>query len=82
MHRYLALFCFAVAATPQDRPTFQAGTRLVEVDVVVRNRNGPVIGLIKDDFTLLDEGKPQQISVFSVRAESTFRSSSRDRERP
>jgi len=33
---------------------FRSGTRLVEVDVVVRDRNGPVRGLTKDDFTLYD----------------------------
>jgi len=36
------------------------------VDVIVRNKNGSVEGLKKDDFTLLDEGKPQPISVAHV----------------
>lgn len=42
-------------------------TRLVEVDVVVRNSHGPVAGLTKQDFTILDKGKPQEIAVFSVK---------------
>lgn len=44
--------------------TFKVGTRLVELEVVVRNKNGPVTGLKRDDFTILDEGKPQRIDVF------------------
>lgn len=54
----------ATAAFQAPDPTFHAGTRLVEVEVVVRGRNGPVMNLTKDDFTLLDEGKPQRIDVF------------------
>src|SRR5215469_15377020 len=63
-----ALFCLAFSAAAQDQPTFRAGTRLVEVDVVVHNGKGPVDGLKKEDFTLLDQGKPQQIALFSVTA--------------
>ncbi len=56
-------------ALPQE-PVFKAGANLVEVDVVVRDKKGPVLGLTKDDFTLLDNGKAQKISVFSVRSSS------------
>src|SRR5580658_364391 len=38
----------------EDAAIFRSGTRLVEVDVVVRDKNGPVKGLTKDDFTLWD----------------------------
>jgi VWFA-related protein len=58
-----------------ESPVFHSGTRLVEVDVVVRDGNGPGprpfgppgairTGLTKDDFVLLDNGKPQPIAVF------------------
>jgi VWFA-related protein len=50
-------------------PVFRAGTRLVQVDVVVRDKSGPVKGLNRDDFTVLDNGKPQRISVFSVKSQ-------------
>ncbi|HET9837078.1 MAG TPA: VWA domain-containing protein [Candidatus Angelobacter sp.] len=40
-------------------------TRLVVVDVVVTDKNGPVAGLERDDFTLLEDGKPQQVRVFN-----------------
>jgi VWFA-related protein len=49
-------------------PTFHSGTRLVEVEVVVRDKNGPVKGLTKDDFTVLDQGRPQAISIFRAGA--------------
>lgn len=51
--------------TPDPQATtFKSGTRLVEVEVVVRDRNGPVTGMTKDAFTILDQGKPQRIDVF------------------
>jgi VWFA-related protein len=64
----LALLGLALVVSAQDQPTFRAGTRLVQVDVVVRDKNGPVEGLKKQDFTLLDEGKQQQIAVFTATA--------------
>jgi len=57
----------ALAQTPAAvQPTFRVGTRLVQVDVVVLNDKTPVRGLTKDDFTVQDKGKPQNIAVFSV----------------
>jgi VWFA-related protein len=41
-------------------------TRLVQVDVVVRAKNGPVADLRREDFTIWDNGKVQRIGVFSV----------------
>jgi len=58
---FLAGLLFAAVAAALQ---FHAGTRLVEVEVVVRGRSGPVRGLTKDDFTVLDQGKPQRIDVF------------------
>lgn len=54
----------AIAAGLQTPATFHAGTRLVEVEVVVRDKHGPVTGLTRDAFRLLDQGKPQRIGVF------------------
>ncbi len=66
----LPIFVAAIAAAQQDTPspTFRAGTRLVEVDVVARSNGAPATGLTKDDFTLLDNGKPQKIAFFSVQS--------------
>ena len=65
-HPCVAQTVLAISAFAQTEPVFHAGTRLVQVDVVVRNKSGPVAGLKKEDFSLLDEGSPQQISLFSV----------------
>jgi VWFA-related protein len=54
----------AVALALQS-PTFRTSSRLVEINVIVRDRNGPVANLTKDDFTITDRGKPQTIRVFS-----------------
>ena len=51
---------------------FRSGTRLVQVDVVAQAKNGPAIGLTEDDFTLLDNGKPQRIAVFSVKSQRSL----------
>ncbi len=61
----LSLTAFLAAQAP---PTFRAGTRLVQVDVIVRDGRGPVASLTKDDFTLLDNGRTQKIAFFSVRS--------------
>lgn len=49
-------FWIALAAISFGQPpaVFHAGTRLVEIDVVVRDAHGYVTGLAKDDFTLWD----------------------------
>jgi hypothetical protein len=62
-----ALLLGSSSAAPQE-PTFSAGTRLVQVDTVVRNSKGPVSGLTKEDFAVLDSGKPRKIAVFSVQS--------------
>ena len=65
---WAGLFLIPLLATAQDQSVIRVGTRLVEVDVVVRGKSGPVTDLSKDDFTLLDQGKPQRIAVFSLSA--------------
>ena len=60
----LAIVSVNIAAAQND--TIRINTRLVEVDVVVRAKDGPVTNLAKDDFTIFDGGKLQQVDVFSV----------------
>src|SRR5436190_1641653 len=60
-----AVFAAGLLAASQDN-TIRVNTRLVQVDVVVRDKNGPVANLTKDDFTVLDNGKPQRIDVYSI----------------
>jgi hypothetical protein len=57
-------------AGPQDRPSFRSSTRLVELSVVVTDRN-PVPGLTAGDFQVFDDGKPQKVELFSVEGSST-----------
>jgi VWFA-related protein len=52
----------------RDEPlTFKAQTNLVQVPVIVRDREGHAVGnLSKDDFRLTDKGKRQDIARFEV----------------
>lgn len=52
----------------KDEPAlFKARVNLVQVPVVVRDRQGKAIGTLKkEDFLLFDKGKPQYIARFSV----------------
>ena len=50
------------------QPTFRSDTRLVEINVVVRDKSGPVSNLTKNDFMVTDAGKPRTIAVFSMTA--------------
>jgi VWFA-related protein len=48
-------------------PVIRVDTRLVEVNVIVRDQNNrPVEGLTKADFTIFDRNKEQKIALFSV----------------
>ncbi len=73
----LLAVCIAATVTAQDTPTFRVDTRLVEVDVIVHQKNEPVSGLTADDFTLFDRGKKQRIAIFSVRQSSDVPAQSR-----
>ncbi len=55
--------CISFAQQPA---VIRTGTRLVQVEVVVRDKDGPVTGLKKEDFTLLDQGVKQEIALFTV----------------
>jgi VWFA-related protein len=67
MLRWITLIGLAGLMAAQE-PSFRVNTRLVEVDVVVRSKDSAVTGLTRDDFRILDNGKPQNIATFSVRS--------------
>ena len=68
MLRCISLIGFAGLMAAQEPSSFRINTRLVEVDVVVRSRDGAVTGLTKDDFRILDNGRPQAIATFGIRS--------------
>jgi VWFA-related protein len=56
----------APAQQPQQ-PTFKLAVDYVEVDVVVADRQGNLVrDLKKEDFQVLEDGKPQAISTFTM----------------
>ncbi len=53
-------------AEPEDIPSIKVDVDLVNVLVSVRNKAGGLVGnLSKDDFTLVEDGKPQTIKYFA-----------------
>jgi VWFA-related protein len=62
-----ALICAAMLAQDQPAPTFKTNTNLVIVNVAIKDKSGKAIeDLKKEQFTLLEDGKPQQIAVFEL----------------
>ena len=62
----------STASDSNSVATFHATSRLVLVDVVATDKNGKFVsGLTPDDFTVLEDGKPQRISGFSAHVEDT-----------
>ena len=62
------------ATTPDagTTPTFRSQARLVQLDVAVTDSNGrPIAGLQQSDFTVLEDGKPQEIRVFEPHTPAT-----------
>jgi VWFA-related protein len=56
-----------LVSAQQSSPVFRGGIDVVTVDVSVLDRNRrPVKGLTADDFTVLEDGKPQQIIAFNA----------------
>ncbi len=52
---------------PAPQPRFRAGTTLVTVDAIVRDRDGRFVAdLTPDEFEVLEDGKPQAIESFYV----------------
>lgn len=57
------------SVSAQEQPVLRVTTRLVVVNVIVHDKQGaPVTGLTREDFTILDNGKEQEIAEFSVQS--------------
>jgi Ca-activated chloride channel homolog len=64
------LITVAPVVLPGQRP-IRVGVDLVNFGVVVTDRRGiPISGLTKDDFEVLERGKPQQVQFFSAGEEA------------
>jgi VWFA-related protein len=66
---FLALVLAAIAVSAQETPQappIHVSTHLVQIGVIVRDHNGAVGDLTKEDFAVFDRGKPQTISVFTA----------------
>src|SRR2546423_13057111 len=51
----------------QPPVTFRAEVNYIEVDAVVNDaQRKPVQGLTIDDFTVLEDGKPQKVTTFGI----------------
>jgi hypothetical protein len=60
------MFQAAAQQAPPD-PVIRSTTRLIQLNVIVHDRHGqPVRDLKKEDFTVLDNGKAQAVSIFSI----------------
>ena len=60
----VAIVSLGLALVAQE-PTFKSGTRVVPVIATVTDPTGRLVpSLEKEDFTILDNGKPQDISFF------------------
>ena len=54
-----------ITPPPAGVPTFKSQSNLVILDVSAKDKGGmPIEGLKATDFTVLEDGKPQKISVF------------------
>jgi VWFA-related protein len=63
----LALVCSSLPAQQATDYTFRVQSELVLVNVAVRDKNGNFVrGLKPQDFTILEDNKPQKIDSFDV----------------
>ena len=70
-------FAFGVLGTAQTRDPIRVGTRLVQVHVVVQDKDrNPVRDLTRTDFRVLEDGREQVIDFFEVESVASSASSS------
>ena len=63
----LAMLCFSVPAQPQGDYTFRVQSELVLVNVTVKDKSGNFVRNLKpEDFTILEDNKPQKVTSFDI----------------
>lgn len=67
MLAFFALTCLALSAqSKDDEATFSTDVKVVNIFATVRSKTGEIIReLAKDDFSILENGRPQTIRFFS-----------------
>jgi VWFA-related protein len=68
------IFAFLLISTlaaqepvPTGPPTFKSESNLVIIDVYARDKSGKIVTTLKkEDFVVLEDGKPQEIRVFEL----------------
>jgi len=69
--RVLIAFFFGGLLLAQQTQTIKVNSQLVEINVVALGRDGQPVGdLTKDDFEILDNGKPQEVRFFALEAKT------------
>jgi VWFA-related protein len=58
---------------PPQAPPIHVSTHLVQIGIIVRDKNAAVADLTKDDFAVFDRGKPQNIRVFTAESAESAR---------
>lgn len=73
MQRKHVILFLLIAAGYAQQATFKANTRLVILNVFAKDRSGKdLTTLRREDFTVLEDGKPQNIAIFELqRLDST-----------
>jgi VWFA-related protein len=63
----LSVVLLATGIVAGQEATFRSGTRIVSVDATVTDAQGRLVpGLEREDFTILDNDKPQEITFFDA----------------
>jgi Ca-activated chloride channel family protein len=65
-----AVLYLAPLALAAQQTTFHVDVKLVNIFVNVTDRNGAIVGgLTRDDFSVFEDGRPQQVSIFERQSE-------------
>src|SRR5246127_3789283 len=63
----VALLCSSLASQQAEDYTFRTQSELVLVNVTVRDKSGNFLrGLKPEDFTILEDNKPQKVASFDI----------------
>jgi Leucine-rich repeat (LRR) protein len=74
----VAAAAIRIHAQQDHTPIFRAGTTLVEFTIVATDQNGkPITDLKQEDVAILQNGKPQPVAFFDLKARRSARTPSK-----